>query len=93
MINITEKRICINCNQTTAHFNSPEENKPLFGAIVKPKTGITPEVLLEMVKELVEGGVNFIKEDEIFKQSSIFLPHPKTKNISFDKNSNVFYGT
>jgi ribulose 1,5-bisphosphate carboxylase large subunit-like protein len=40
-------------------------NKPLFGSIVKPKIGITPEVLLEMVKLLVDGGVDFIKEDEI----------------------------
>lgn len=40
-------------------------DKPLLGAIIKPKTGISPEVLLEMTKELVEGGVNFIKEDEI----------------------------
>ena len=39
--------------------------KPLLGAIVKPKTGITPHTLCEMVKELVDGGVNFIKEDEI----------------------------
>jgi ribulose-bisphosphate carboxylase large chain len=40
-------------------------NKPLLGSIVKPKIGITPEVLLEMVKEMVDGGVDFIKEDEI----------------------------
>ena len=40
-------------------------DKPLFGGIVKPKTGITPDLLLNMVKEMVEGGVNFIKEDEI----------------------------
>lgn len=39
--------------------------KPLLGAIVKPKIGITPHVLLEMVKMLVDGGVDFIKEDEI----------------------------
>jgi len=39
--------------------------KPLFGSIVKPKVGITPEVLLEMVKQMVDGGVDFIKEDEI----------------------------
>jgi ribulose-bisphosphate carboxylase large chain len=42
-----------------------EYNKPLFGSIVKPKIGITPEVLLEMVKQMVDGGVDFIKEDEI----------------------------
>jgi ribulose-bisphosphate carboxylase large chain len=40
-------------------------DKPLLGGIVKPKIGIRPDVLLEMVKEMVEGGVNFIKEDEI----------------------------
>ena len=45
------------------YVESPD--RPLLGGIVKPKTGISPEVLLEMVKEMVEGGVNFIKEDEI----------------------------
>lgn len=40
-------------------------DKPFLGGIVKPKTGISPKVLLEMVKQLVDGGVNFIKEDEI----------------------------
>lgn len=39
--------------------------KPLFGSIVKPKIGISPEILLEMVKQMVDGGVDFIKEDEI----------------------------
>jgi ribulose-bisphosphate carboxylase large chain len=40
-------------------------NKPLLGGIVKPKIGVSPSVLLQMIKEMVEGGVNFIKEDEI----------------------------
>ena len=39
--------------------------KPLLGGIVKPKIGVSPEVLLEMVKQMVDGGVDFIKEDEI----------------------------
>ena len=39
--------------------------KPLFGSIVKPKIGISPEIMIEMVKEMVDGGVDFIKEDEI----------------------------
>ena len=43
---------------------------PLLGGIIKPKTGITSDVLLEMVKQLVEGGVNFIKEDEILSNPS-----------------------
>lgn len=45
-------------------------DKPLLGGIVKPKTGISPSILLEMVKEMVEGGVNFIKEDEILSNPS-----------------------
>jgi ribulose-bisphosphate carboxylase large chain len=64
-------------NTVTKHFLGPkfglsgfrkltgQYNKPLFGSIVKPKIGITPEVLLEMVKQMVDGGVDFIKEDEI----------------------------
>jgi ribulose-bisphosphate carboxylase large chain len=47
--------------------------RPLLGGIIKPKTGISPEVLLEMVKELVYGGVSFIKEDEILSGPS-FCP-------------------
>ncbi len=46
-------------------------DKPLFGSIVKPKIGVTPEVLLEMVKQMVDGGVDFIKEDEIMSNPSI----------------------
>mgnify|MGYP001172339920 FL=1 len=52
------------------------ENKPLSGAIVKPKTGMSPETLLEMVKELVDGGCDFIKEDEILS-SPAFCPLEK----------------
>jgi ribulose-bisphosphate carboxylase large chain len=64
-------------NSVTKHFLGPkfglsgirkftgQYDKPLFGSIVKPKIGITPEVLLEMVKQMVDGGVDFIKEDEI----------------------------
>ena len=61
----------------TSHFLGPkfglsgireftgQYNKPLLGGIVKPKIGVSPEVLLEMVKQMVDGGVDFIKEDEI----------------------------
>jgi len=40
-------------------------DKPFFGGIIKPKVGMSPVVLLEAVKEMVDGGVNFIKEDEL----------------------------
>ena len=68
-----------------AHFKKPKYgitgireftgvyNKPLFGGIVKPKTGVSSDVLLEMVKQMVEGGVNFIKEDEILSNPA-FCP-------------------
>ena len=46
-------------------------DKPLLGGIIKPKIGITPEILLQMVKEMVSGGVNFIKEDEIMANPAI----------------------
>lgn len=32
---------------------------------MKPKIGMNADQLVEMVAELVDGGVNFIKEDEI----------------------------
>lgn len=67
-------------------------DKPLFGSIIKPKTGITPQVLLEMVKELVEGGVNFIKEDEILSDPS-FCPIEERVPLVMDylKDKNVIY--
>lgn len=67
-------------------------DKPLLGGIVKPKTGITPQVLLEMVKELVEGGVNFIKEDEILSDPS-FCPIEERVPLIMDylKDKNVVY--
>jgi ribulose 1,5-bisphosphate carboxylase large subunit-like protein len=38
---------------------------PILGAILKPKTGMSPQILNEMLKELIDGGAEFIKEDEI----------------------------
>jgi ribulose-bisphosphate carboxylase large chain len=49
------------------------DDKPFLGGIIKPKTGISPDTLLEMTKELVEGGVDFIKEDEILSNPA-FCP-------------------
>jgi ribulose-bisphosphate carboxylase large chain len=39
--------------------------RPILGGIVKPKTGLDPDAHLDVIKKLVDGGVNFIKEDEI----------------------------
>lgn len=46
-------------------------DRPILGGIVKPKIGVNPEKLLDIVKELVDGGVNFIKEDEIMSNPAI----------------------
>jgi ribulose-bisphosphate carboxylase large chain len=46
-------------------YTGISDDRPLLGGIVKPKTGISPQILLEMVKAMVEGGCSFIKEDEI----------------------------
>lgn len=40
-------------------------NRPLIGGIVKPKTGLSLDMLCNMVKAMVDGGIDFIKEDEI----------------------------
>jgi ribulose 1,5-bisphosphate carboxylase large subunit-like protein len=48
-------------------------NKPFSGAIVKPKTGMPASTLLDMIKKLVDGGCDFIKEDEILSNPS-FCP-------------------
>lgn len=46
-------------------------NKPILGSIIKPKVGLTKEKLLDIVKELLDGGVDFIKEDEIMSNPDI----------------------
>jgi ribulose-bisphosphate carboxylase large chain len=38
---------------------------PLIGTIIKPSVGLTPEATAEMVSRLVEGGIDFIKDDEL----------------------------
>ncbi|UHD45497.1 RuBisCO large subunit C-terminal-like domain-containing protein [Aureimonas altamirensis] len=40
------------------------EGRPIIGTIVKPALGLRPHESAAMVKELVEAGVDFIKDDE-----------------------------
>ena len=68
------------------------KDKPLLGAIVKPKTGIDAQTLLKMVQELVEGGVNFIKEDEILSNPSFCSIEERVPLImDYLKDKNVIY--
>jgi ribulose-bisphosphate carboxylase large chain len=57
-------------------------NKPFFGSIVKPKTGLKPNELLDLVKALCDGGVNFIKEDEILSNPDICRLENRVELIS-----------
>lgn len=69
-------------------------NKPLLGGIVKPKTGMTPQVLLEMTKQMCDGGINFIKEDEILSSPSccpLSERVPLITNYLANNHPNVIY--
>ena len=39
--------------------------RPLIGTIIKPSVGLTPERTAAMVKELIEAGIDFLKDDEL----------------------------
>lgn len=68
------------------------EGKPLLGGIIKPKTGMSLYELEEITKELIDGGVNFIKEDEIISSPSFLPLQKRVKSISkILENSNVVY--
>jgi len=40
-------------------------NRPMIGTIIKPSVGLSPQATAEMVGALVEGGIDFIKDDEL----------------------------
>src|SRR5215469_3286947 len=39
--------------------------RPLIGTIIKPSIGLTPQQTANLVKTLVEAGIDFIKDDEL----------------------------
>ncbi|MBV8818170.1 MAG: ribulose-bisphosphate carboxylase large subunit family protein [Acidobacteriaceae bacterium] len=40
-------------------------DRPLIGTIIKPSVGLSPEATSEIVRKLAEGGIDFIKDDEL----------------------------
>lgn len=60
-----------------AHFRGPKfgvagtrrltgvEARPLIGTIIKPSIGLTPQQTAELVRTLIEAGIDFIKDDEL----------------------------
>jgi ribulose-bisphosphate carboxylase large chain len=39
--------------------------RPVIGTIIKPSVGLTPEDTAKIVRKLVDGGIDFIKDDEL----------------------------
>ncbi len=67
-------------------------DKPLLGGIIKPKTGMSVHSLVDMTKELIDGGVNFIKEDEILANPSFCSLEERVWRISdLTKKHNIIY--
>ena len=46
------------------------QGRPLIGTIIKPSIGLTPEQTADLVKTLVEAGIDFIKDDELLGSSA-----------------------
>ena len=44
---------------------APAPSRPLIGTIIKPSIGLSPQQTAELVKTLVEAGIDFIKDDEL----------------------------
>lgn len=66
-------------------------DKPLLGAIVKPKVIDTEDTLAKIATQLFEGGVNFIKEDEIMASPKCLPLRSRIKVIEQIRPKNVFY--
>lgn len=75
-------------------FCQVPDNQVLFGGIVKPKVGLNPKTHLELVKQFIDNGCNFIKEDEILSNQA-FCPIeervPLVANYIRNTNAKVFY--
>jgi len=41
------------------------ERGPIIGTIIKPSVGLSPSETAQQVRELVDGGIDFIKDDEL----------------------------
>lgn len=70
------------------------EKRPLFGSIIKPKSGLTEDQLITITEQMIDGGTDFIKEDEIMADND-YLPIYKRvdiiSNLISKKNSKVVY--
>lgn len=67
-------------------------DKPILGCILKPKIGLTPKQLGEIVQEMIDGGTDIIKEDEIMSNPVFCTYEDRLPIISeIIKDTNVIY--
>lgn len=41
------------------------KDRPIIGTIIKPSVGLTPKQTADLVRELAEAGIDFVKDDEL----------------------------
>ncbi|WP_373523663.1 ribulose-bisphosphate carboxylase large subunit family protein [Aquiflexum sp.] len=46
------------------------KDRPVIGTIIKPSVGLDPETTAQQVSTLIEGGLDFIKDDELMSSST-----------------------
>lgn len=69
-------------------------NRPLLGCIIKPKIGLSPGDYATIVSEIIEGGADIIKEDEILGTPAYCSLEERLEIVSkLIKNRNVVYLT
>jgi len=68
-------------------------HRPLVGGIIKPKTGLTKDKLQNIVLQMCNGGIDWIKEDEILGDPSYLSLQQRVDIISkiLDSYPNVMY--
>ena len=69
-------------------------NKPLLGGILKPKIITRYDILADMTRALIDGGVDFIKEDEIMSNVHHFPLEQRVSivaNLQSQMNSKVVF--
>ena len=67
--------------------------RPLVGGIIKPKTGLSIEQLLDITKQMCDGGIDWIKEDEILSDASYLPLTDRVEHITklLEQYPNVMY--
>lgn len=55
--------------------------RPLLGTIIKPSVGLSPDETAELVKTLIEAGLDFIKDDELIASPPYSTTRMRTQAV------------